>query len=146
MSSHIFDLEVIRTAMLANLAAIAEAFGLQQVAYALAEPTPPTMQIAGVSDIMYDVAMQRGGDQNMVIVQAFVGMGSDIAAQQSLDRLLKSSGPTSVKEAIESDPTLGDTVDDLRVVRCTGHQFFMSRDGLKQVVGSTWTVQVETTG
>lgn len=139
-----FDLEVIRAAIGTNLATLCAAEGYQFTPYMLAEPTPPTVQVLGAGDIIYDIAMQRGGDQNEVLVQAFVCMISDIASQAKLDRLLASSGPTSMKEAIQSDPTLGGSVDDVRVTRCSGQQIFRKLNN-EQVVGATWYVQVETT-
>ena len=128
-----------------NLYDLCQAEGLQQSEYMLAQPTPPTVQISGVSDIIYDVAMQRGGDMNDVIVQAFVSLVSDLGGQQKLDRLLRSSGSASMKEAIESDPTLGGIIDDLRVRSCTGHQLYQ-KDANTMVIGAQWTVQIETTG
>ena len=139
-----FDLDLIRPAIGANLAALVAAQELQWTPYMLAEPTPPTVQVLGAGEIIYDVAMQRGGDQNEVLVQAFVALVSDIAGQMKLDQLLKSSGPTSMKEAIQSSPNLGGIIDDLRVTRCSGHQVFRRLDNA-QVIGATWYVQVETT-
>jgi hypothetical protein len=139
-----FDLELIRAAIGANLATLVAAEGMQFTPYMLAEPTPPTVQVLGSGDIVYDVAMQRGGDQNEVLVQAFVSMISDIGGQMKLDRLLASSGPSSMKEAIQSDPTLGGIVDDLRVTRSNGHTVYRTSKN-EQVIGSTWYVQVETT-
>ena len=139
-----FDLEVIRPAIGVNLATLIAAEGLQWTPYMLAEPTPPTVQVLGAGDIIYDIASQRGGDQNEVLVQAFVSLVSDIAGQMKLDRLLTSTGSTSMKEAIESDPTLGGVIDDLRATRCSGHQIFRRLDNT-QVIGATWYVQVETT-
>lgn len=135
---------MIRPAIGVNLAHLIEAEDLQFTPYMLAEPTPPTVQVLGSGDIFYDVAMQRGGDQNEVIVQAFVSLVADIAGQMKLDRLLMSSGDSSMKEAIERDTTLGGNVDDLRVVRSSGHTIYRTKQN-EQVIGSTWYVQVEST-
>lgn len=140
-----FDLDVIRPALISNISAICEEEGLQPSEYMLAQATPPTVQITGVAEILYDVAMQRGGDQNEVVVQAFVSLVSDIGGQAKLDRLLRSSGPSSMKEAIESDPTLGGAVDDLRVTRCTGTQVYRRDNDSNAVIGAQWFVQIETT-
>lgn len=141
-----FDLDVIRPALLANLADLCEEQGLQQSPYMLALPTPPTLQIAGVTEINYDITMQRGGDANFIAVQVFVSMVADVGGQMKLDKMLKSSGSTSVKEAIESDTTLGGIIDDLRVTRSMGHQQFQRPGDNDLVIGSTWIVQIETTG
>lgn len=139
-----FDLEVIRPAIGVNLATLVAAEEMQFTPYMLAEPTPPTVQVLGAGDLIYDIAMQRGGDQNEVLVQAFVSMVTDIGGQMKLDRFLKSSGPSSMKEAIESDTTLGGLVDDLRVTRSNGHNIYRNNKN-EQIIGSTWYVQVETT-
>jgi len=111
----------------------------------LSNVMPPVIQITGVSSITYDVALQRGGDENTVVVQALISTASDIGGQMKLDRLLMSSGPSSVKQALEIDPTLGGIVDYLRVVRNSGHQL-LTRPGEKIVhLGAQWFVQVETT-
>ena len=124
---------------------LCEREGLQGSPYMLSNVMPPVIQITGVSSITYDVALQRGGDENTVVVQALVSTASDIGGQMMLDRLLTSSGSSSVKQAIESDPTLGGLVDYLRVVRNSGHQL-LTRPGEKIVhLGAQWFVQVETT-
>lgn len=140
-----FDPLVIRLALKANLQALATLEKFQLSEYMLGEPTPPYIEIMGADEINYDLALQRGGDQNDVIVRAFVGLAIDKGAQIKLDRLLTSSGPSSIKEAIESDDTLGGACDDLRVRTCTGYQVFPRADG-RSVLGASWTVQVETTG
>jgi hypothetical protein len=139
-----FNLEVIRAALAANLAALATAEELQPSLYMLANPTPPTIDIFP-EDIDYDKAMERGGDENHVAVRACVGLTSDIGAQKKLDRLLASSGASSVKAAIESDTTLGDACDDLRVTRCSGYQVYPRADGTS-VLAAQWSVQIETSG
>jgi len=142
----LFDLALIRPALLANLEDLIEAEGLQGSSYLLPSPMPPVIQISGLSEITYDVAMHRGGDENIVVVQALTSKTIDEAGQMKLDRLLASSGPSSVKEAIQSDPTLGGLVDDLRVVRCSGHQILTRPGENVSYQGAQWFVQVETTG
>jgi hypothetical protein len=80
-----------------------------------------------------------------MIVRVFVGVASDIGAQKRLDAMIASSGASSVKQALESDPTLGGTVDDLRVTRCTGYRVF-TREGGTGVLGAEWEVEVIATG
>lgn len=139
-----FDLEVVRRGLCANMRALADREDCQLVPYALSEPTPPTIQVMGPDEIAYDVAMQRGGDSIMMVVHAFVAYGMDQGAQIKLDRLLSSSGDSSVKGAVESDTTLGGEVDDLRVVSSSGYQMYPRSDN-RVVLGAEWTVQIETT-
>jgi hypothetical protein len=148
----LFDLEAIRAALKSNLDPLGQAVGCQVSPYMLGNPTPPTIEVMGPEEIQYDVAMQRGGDENVVVVRAFIGISSDIAAQMTLDKMLQSSGPLSVKEAIEKvdSPgsgrvTLGGLVDDLRVTRSTGYQVYPQPGEQDDVLGAAWYVQIETT-
>ena len=149
--SALFDLKEIRAAIVEDLSVLGKAEELQVVKYMLALPTPPTIQVTGAGEILYDVAMQaggganRGGDQNDVVVQAFVSMVSDQAGQEKLDRLLTSSGPSSIKEAIEEGVALAAIVDAFRVTKCSGSEIYPRADQTV-VVGASWTVQVETSG
>ena len=140
-----FDLSLIRPALLLSLEELCELEGLQSSPYMLSNVMPPVIQITGVSSVTYDIALQRGGDENTVVVQALISTASDIGGQMKLDRLLTSSGPSSVKQALEVDPTLGGIIDYLRVVRNSGHQL-LTRPGENIVhLGTQWFVQVETT-
>lgn len=151
-----FDLEVIRPKLILQIAELCQTVGLQPLEYPINNPQPPTVQIMGVGHITYDIASQRGGDQNDVLVQAFASEVSDIGGHKVIDKLIKSSGSTSMKEAIEkrapgqNQVTLDGAIDDLRVVECMGHQIFTSPmpgpgGAALRYVGSTWVVQIETT-
>lgn len=135
-----FDPSVIRAKLIANLATLATAQGFQTRTYA-GTPTPPTIEVFAFETIEYDVAMHRGGDQVDAVIRAYVANGLAEGAQIKLDQLVASSGSTSVKAAIESDLTLGGTVDDLRVTRCVSGLVFNGT-----VIGAEWEVQIETTG
>jgi hypothetical protein len=138
----VFDLSEIRAALAANLATLADAEGLQINAYMLSNPTPPNIDIFP-DKVTYDITMQRGGDSNMLTVRACVGLASDVGAQQKLDRLIASTGASSIKAAIESDPTLGGNCDDLRVTECSGYQVYPQGAEIS-ILAANWTVQVET--
>lgn len=119
--------------------------------YMLDFPTPPYIDIFP-DEVTYDIAGSRGGDENVMIVRAAVGLTLDVAAQVKLDRLLASSGASSVKEALENEDgsgdgrvTLGGKCDDARVTRCTGYQAYPKADGTA-VLAAQWSVQVETSG
>lgn len=124
----------IRAGLAANLGAIPS---LQVSAYALANPTPPCVEIVP-SLIEYDRALKRGADQWTVTVRVFVGLASDIGAQQRLDLHLASSGQDSVKEAVESDATLGGAVADLRVRSASGYRVY----GDGRLLGAEWEVEM----
>lgn len=135
------DLSVIREALARNLAAIP---GLAQSPYLLSSPTPPAAEIQP-DEVIYDQAMRRGLDRWRLTVRVFVGFTSDIGAQKRLDRMLATTGVESIKAALESDPTLGGAVDDLRVTGCSGYRLF-SRDGGQSVLGAEWQVEVLAAG
>lgn len=137
-----FDLAVIREGLKANLDPLAETLGMQITAYMLASPMSPFIEIMGPDEITYDISMQRGGDSTIMIVRAFVSTTLDQGAQIFLDKMLASSGDTSVKEAIESDTTLGGAIDDLRVTRCSGYRLYRPDTG--PLLGAQWFVQIET--
>ena len=134
------DLAAIREGLATNLSVIADT---QISPYMLANPTPPCIQVMGPDEVTYDVTFGRGSDSWMMIVQAFVASVGDIAAQARLDKMLHPTGPESIKEAIESDRTLGGSAKDLRVVRSSGYQQY-NLEGRGPVLGAEFTVQVET--
>lgn len=128
-------LAAIRAGLAANLAAIPD---IQVSAYALANPTPPCVEIVP-SSIEYDLALSRGWDRVMVTVRVFVGMTSDIGAQKLLDTFLAGSGALSVKAAVESDVTLGGACDDVRVQTSSGYRVYGAEGRL---LGAEWEVEV----
>jgi hypothetical protein len=134
-------LTAIREGIAANLAALD---GVQVSAYMLASPTLPGIQVFPAS-IEYDLAMRRGLDKWMLTVRAYVGLSTDQGAQMKLDQYLAPSGVLSVKQAIESDSTLGGTVGDVQVVSSGGYQVYARQDG-DPVLGAEWTVEVLATG
>lgn len=139
----------IRAGLAANLAAITDLqFAPGGQAYMLASPSGPAAHIypgGGAGPIEYDQAMQRGMDRVPFTVQVMVPLTSDIGAQADLDAYIEPSGSRSVKEALESDRTLGGAADGLRVVSCTGYQQF-AFEGRPTLLGAEWHVDVYATG
>jgi hypothetical protein len=127
----------IRRGLAANLERI---LGVQVSPYMLANPTPPAAQIVP-GEVEYDQAMSRGLDRLTLSVQVFVALGSDIGAQQQLDEFLDGSGAKSVKQAVESDRTLGGSVATARVTRSTAYRVVL-RDGGGPVLMAEWEVEV----
>ena len=127
--------------------------------YLLDNPTPPTIQIAGIENIDYDQTFQVDGyqavgDKLTVQVEAALQKSTDKAAQAQLDRLHSAEG---LKAAIESDRKLQARLeddgsilisqpaacDDLRVTEYLGASDFTTRGG-KQVLLASWRVEVLT--
>lgn len=130
-------LQEIREGLAANLSAIA---GMQVSAYMLSAPTPPSAHVFP-DETEYDKTMGRGHDDWAMLVQVFVGVSSDIGAQQRLDRMIAPAGAESVKEALEADATLAGVVDDLRVESCSGYRVY-PLEGRGSVLGAEWRVKV----
>lgn len=132
----------IRAGLAANLeAALSD---MQISAYLLSNPTPPAIEIAP-APIVFDLAMHRGSDELKFVVRAFVGLTTDVGAQKRLDLMLAGSGPESLKEAIESDCSLGGAIDDLRVVSASAPRVY-GRDGQPPVLGAEWLVEIVADG
>ena len=140
------DLATIRAGLATNLATLSTAPDQVQIsAYLLGNPTPPCLQVMGPDEITWDLAMHRGLDEWTLIVQGFVGAATDIGSQQNLDLWIAPTGTQSVKTALESDATLGGTVQSLTVPNCTGYKIYQL-DSTSSVLGAEWTVRVMNTG
>lgn len=155
------DLEDIRRGLAANLATL-KSDGFQVVPYLLDNPTAPTIQVGGLTDVDYDQEF-RGeyllvGDKMTVVIEVAIPRKTDIGAQKLLDKL---HGSANLKAAVEADNRLQSRMaddgtitisqepacDDLRVVRYKGSAPMI----LKQAGGvgmdnllATWEVEVWT--
>lgn len=114
--------------------------GLQTSAYQLANASPPCAQVTRGA-VEYDQAMQGGVHRPSFTVTAYVALVSDQGAQMLLDRYLAADGDLSIKQALESDRTLGGLVQDLHVTGASGEQPY-ARDQGGPVLGSDWSVEV----
>ncbi len=134
----------IRAGIAANLAAV---YGVtvQTNAYALGNPTPPTIEVLGPEDVEYDQSLARGLDRWTLTVRGLVGDVADVGAQVNLDLWIAGTGTDSVKAAIEADKTLGGKVESLWVESCTGYQIYQL-DNRGTALGAEWSVVVFNTG
>jgi hypothetical protein len=103
-------------------------------------PTPPSIWVYP-EDVTYHPASTWAW-KAQAIVSANV---LDLAAQTTLRSMLDTTGSTSVKAAIEADPTLGGAADDVIVMSAAGFQVF-EIPALGLVLGSTWELGVVGTG
>lgn len=131
----------IRDAIAANLSAITD---FQVSAWMLANPTAPSGHVFP-GPTTFDVTAGRGFDQLELLVQIFVAQNSDRGAQENLDEYMAGSGARSVKQALESDPTLGGACADLRVTGCSGYRQFVF-EGRAPLLGAEWTVDIYAPG
>ena len=103
------------TAVRNALADLLEDLGGQASAYVLAQPTPPGFQIPPPAPVHHYAMGQPGMSQWAFVVQGFVALNNDIAAQMILDDWCATSGTLSVIKALEADKTLGGLVDNVVV-------------------------------
>jgi hypothetical protein len=101
----------IRTALATNLATIS---GLRTAAEIPDLPNPP-IAIVSLESVTYDQAYAKGMTNYTFTVTVVVGRSAEREAQRKLDGYI-SPGANSVKNAIESDKTLGGYAYDCRVV------------------------------
>jgi hypothetical protein len=101
----------IRTRLATNLATIS---GLRTAAEVPDLPNPP-VAIVALNNVSYDRAYAKGMTSYTFIITVVVGRSAEREAQRKLDGYI-SPGANSVKNAIESDKTLGGYAYDCRVV------------------------------
>jgi hypothetical protein len=77
----------------------------------------PVAMVGGPDPIEFDKTFGRGHDDYTFPIMVFVSRVVDDDSQTALDAYLDPYGASSIKAAIEADPTLGGVVDDLRVTR-----------------------------
>jgi len=101
----------IRSGLATNLATVD---GLRTSAFVPDEPKPP-IAVIFPENISFDSAFGRGLDEYTFTIQLIVSKVSDRNAQSSIDAYCNPDGDSSVKQAVESDRTLGGLIQDLRV-------------------------------
>ena len=101
----------IRTALATNLATIS---GLRTAAEIPDLPNPP-IAIVNLDSVTYDQAYAKGMTTYNFSITVIVGRSAEREAQRKLDGYI-STGTNSVKNAIESNKTLGGYAYDCRVV------------------------------
>lgn len=100
----------IRTALATNLATIS---GLRTSAEMPDNPNPP-VSIVSLDSVDYDQAFAKGLVTYNFTVTVIVGRSAERTAQRLLDSYI-STGEKSVKNAVESDKSLGGKAYDCRV-------------------------------
>lgn len=99
----------IRDGLATRLATIS---GLRVSATMLDDPRPPVAMVLP-DRVEYDLNNARGVDQYTFVIQLLVSRADDRAAQRNIDPFI--SGPTSIKQAVYADLTLGGVVNTCRV-------------------------------
>jgi hypothetical protein len=138
------NLTAIRTGLKTNLNTLTAANPTLTVsAYVMNNPNPPLIWVRPNPDVLidYHLAMRDGYETWHLVVQAYAGAIDDIAAQQTTDAFLASTGTSSVKAAVESDLTLGGACNGLLIRECRGYTEFSRPDGAT-LIGAEWDVEV----
>jgi len=105
------SISLIRQGLATNLATVA---GLRTAAEVPDNPSPP-IAVVSLSSVDYDRAFADGLVGYNFVVTVIVGRVAEREAQRRLDAYI-STGSSSIKNAIESDRTLGGYAYDCRVV------------------------------
>jgi hypothetical protein len=105
------SITAIRTALATNLGTIS---GLRTAAEIPDLPNPP-IAVVSLDSVTYDQAYAKGMVNYNFTVTVIVGRSAEREAQRKLDGYI-STGANSIKNAVESDKTLGGNAYDCRVV------------------------------
>jgi hypothetical protein len=101
----------LRSGLATRLATIS---GLRVYPYIPDTPNFPAAVIRLVR-VGYDSTLARGSDEIEFLITMAVGRADDRTAQVNIETYLAGSGATSVKTAVEGDPTLGGVALNTRV-------------------------------
>lgn len=94
--------------------ALAEIDGLRVIEF-IPDSLNPPMATVGIDNVIYHGAFGAGNPQYLFTVSVVVARASDRIAQQRLDNFLSWDGASSIRAAIEKDPTLCGTVQTCQV-------------------------------
>lgn len=131
-------------AIFAGLAAAASTVdGLGCHAFAPDSIAEPAFFPAEV-DIAYNRTMRDGSHGTVITCRLLVSRADDLSGYAAVGGYLSSSGATSVRAAIEADPTLGGTVD--WVVVLTGRMPGLIEHAGTAYIGAELMVEVDADG
>lgn len=115
----------LRTRIAANLATIT---GLRTSPEMPDNPNPPIALVRPVT-VEYNQAMARGMTKYTFVVVVIVGRAEERTAQRALDAYCSSTGTSSIKNAVESDKTLGGNAYDCRVTEMRNYTPIQLQEG-----------------
>ena len=102
---------------------------------------PPIALVAPLNTLNYDTTMGRGSDTYEIPVILYITNIDAQTSQDDVDSYLASSGSTSIKAAIEGDPTLGGAAMSVRVVSATDYGEYEVSQGTS-FLGVTFNIEV----
>jgi hypothetical protein len=119
------SITALRTAIATNLGTIT---GLRTSPEMPDNPNPPIALVKPTS-IDYNQAFAKGMTQYSFAVVVIVGRADERTAQRTLDAYCSSTGSSSIKNAVESDKTLGGNAYDCRVSEMRNYTPIQLNDG-----------------
>jgi hypothetical protein len=131
------DLQALREGLAANLATIPD---LQVSPYFVSNPSFPSAYIR-VGPTVFDRTIEGTTYDLVLFVRILVAAFGDIGPRVNLDEYLSATGPRSVKQAVESDSTLGGACDDLRLAGSEGEQEY-TFDDRPSALGAEFRVEI----
>ena len=102
---------------------------------------PPIALVAPLNSLNYDSTMGRGADTYEIPIVVYISRIDAQTSQDEVDAFLASSGATSIKAAIEGDPTLGGAAMSVRVVSATDYGEYEVTQGTSYL-GVTFNIEV----
>tara|TARA_R110000744_G_scaffold48848_1_gene106403 strand:- start:2 stop:412 length:411 start_codon:yes stop_codon:yes gene_type:complete len=102
---------------------------------------PPIALVAPLNSLNYDATMARGADTYNIPIVLYIARIDAQTAQEGVDAYLASTGSTSIKAAIEGDPTLGGAAMSVRVISATDYGEYEVTQGTS-FLGVTFNVEV----
>jgi hypothetical protein len=112
-----------------------------RVSYYIPDNPNPPQAIVTPPTIRYDQSFGRGIDEYSFQVIVLATRADERTGQELIDTYCAPIGTGSIKDAIESDKTLGGLVADLRVTDMTGVTPTTLADG-QVYLTATWSVTV----
>ncbi len=119
------SITALRTAIATNLGTIT---GLRTSPEMPDNPNPP-IALVRPTTIDYNQAFAKGMTQYGFAVVVIVGRADERTAQRTLDAYCSSTGASSIKNAVESDKTLGGNAYDCRVSEMRNYTPIQMNDG-----------------
>ena len=99
--------------------------GLRCFDYVPDSLSPPAAVVEPL-EIEYGLAMQNGLDHYRAFILVIVGRMADRSSQDRIDAYITSSGSSSIRGAIEADPTLGGACATLQVLNANPREVVVS--------------------
>lgn len=116
------EIKDVRAALAAACRTVVDSTGAALEASAfIADSVDPPFAYPVDAGGTYDTTLDGLADAT-VTLRVLTSRSEDQAGQELLDAFLASTGPTSIKAAIEADPTLGGECSDLAVTGWSGYQ------------------------